>query len=71
MNIASLIIALVGLVAWLEPKIGFFVSYLAFVIGFYNSKKQPSKLAKISMTLGVVGFVLSLVHLILSVTILR
>ena len=68
MKIAAFIIALAGLVTWLEPKIGFFVSYLAFFLGFYAAKKHPSVLNKVSMALGGIGFGLSLIHAVLSAT---
>ena len=71
MKILSFVIGLAGLVAWLEPRLGLFVSYLAFFLSFLMYRKQPSRILLVSCILGVVGFVLSLVHLVVTVTVLR
>ena len=71
MNIVALIIGILGLVAWLEPKIGFIVSYLAFFLGFCGYRKNSSRLALASVIIGLVGFAMSVVHLVLTVTVLR
>ena len=71
MKILSFVIGLAGLVTWLEPRLGFFVSYLAFFLSFMQYRKQPSRFLLVSCVLGVVGFVLSLVHLVMTLTVFR
>jgi len=71
MNISALIIGIFGLVAWLEPKLGFFVSYLAVFLTYLARRKSPSGIQIVSAVIGVSGFALSLIHLILSVTLLK
>ena len=68
MNIGALIIGALGLVAWIDPKIGFFVGYLAFFLGFIAYRKnKTSKLSKAAMIVGGIGFGLSLINCLLTV----
>ena len=63
MNIIALIIGALGLVAWIFPKIGFFVGYLAFFLGYVAYRKDKnSKLSKAAMIVGGIGFGLSLIN---------
>ncbi len=68
MNIVALIVGVLSLVAWLDPKIGFFVGYLAIFLGYVAFRKdKTSKLSKAAMIVGAVGFGLSLINCLLTV----
>ncbi len=68
MKYIALIVGILSLIASLDPKIGFFVGYLAFFLGYVVLRKdRDSKLAKASMILGGIGFGLSLVHFFVTV----
>lgn len=47
MAIASLILGIVGLVAWLIPLIGYPVNIIGLVLGIISNKKQKTNFLKL------------------------
>lgn len=67
MAIASLILGIVGLVAWLIPLIGYPVNIIGLVLGIISNKKQKNKFSKAGIILSSIGLGITAINSIAGV----
>lgn len=66
LSIASLVLGLIGIVAWLLPLAGYPVTIVAIVLGVKGMKQQSGRgMAIAGLVLGIVFLVLTLINSVL------
>ena len=66
LSIASLVLGLIGIVAWLLPLAGYPVTIVAIVLGAKGMKQQSGRgMAIAGLVLGIVFLVLTLINSVL------
>lgn len=65
--IASLVFSAGSLIAWLIPYLGFATSIIGLILGAISVKYSKPSLTKLSITLSLIGFFITLIYSLASV----
>lgn len=59
---ASMVLGIVGLVAWLLPLVGFPVNIVGLVLGLIQGKHKTFNTAKAGVIMSIIGLVLTVIN---------
>lgn len=69
MPIASLILGIVGLVAWILPLLGYPINIIGLILGIISNKKEKNKFSKTGIILSAIGLGITAINSIAGVII--
>lgn len=69
MPIASLILGIVGLVAWILPLLGYPINIIGLILGIISNKKEKNKFSKTGIILSTIGLGITAINSIAGVII--
>ena len=70
-SIASLVLGLIGVLAWIIPLIGYPVTIIGFILGIVGYNKDKSGTAIAGIILSVLFFIATIISSILGVAIMK
>ena len=62
MEIAALVLGIIGLIAWFIPLFGFPVTIIGLIFGVLGQKREKKGLAIAGMVLSIIGLVLTIIN---------
>lgn len=68
-SIASLILGIVGLVAWILPLLGYPINIIGLILGIISNKKEKNKFSKTGIILSAIGLGITAINSIAGVII--
>lgn len=69
MSIASLILGIIGLVAWILPLLGYPINIIGLILGIISNKKEKNKFSKTGIILSAIGLGITAINSIAGVII--
>ena len=67
MSIASLILGIIGLVAWILPLLGYPINIKGLILGIISNKKEKNKFSKTGIILSAIGLGITAINSIAGV----
>lgn len=67
MSIASLILGIIGLVAWILPLLGYPINIIGLLLGIISNKKEKNKFSKTGIILSAIGLGITAINSIAGV----
>lgn len=67
MSIASLILGIIGLVAWILPLLGYPINIIGIILGIISNKKEKNKFSKTGIILSAIGLGITAINSIAGV----
>lgn len=67
MSIASLILGIIGLVAWILPLLGYPINIIGLILGIISNKKEKNKFSKTGIILSAIGLGITAINSIAGV----
>lgn len=61
-GVVSAVVGSIGMLAWLIPLIGIFITIFAILVGFYAYDPDDNGFAIAGITLGVMGLLLTIIR---------
>jgi len=62
MDVASLVLGILGVVAWLLPLFGYPINIVGLILGILSKKKKMSGMATAGIILTIIGLVLTIIN---------
>jgi len=62
MDVASLVLGILGAVAWLLPLFGYPINIVGLILGILAKKKRMSGMATAGIILTIIGLVLTIIN---------
>jgi len=62
MEVAALVLGIVGLVAWFIPLFGLPVTIVGLILGVIGQKKKKKRIALAGMILSIIGLVATIIN---------
>lgn len=67
MSIASLILGIIGLVAWILPLLGYPINIIGLILGIISNKKENNNFSKTGIILSAIGLGITAINSIAGV----
>ena len=62
MDVASLVLGILGVVAWLLPLFGYPINIVGLILGILSKKRKMSGMATAGIILTIIGLVLTIIN---------
>ena len=70
-SIASLVLGLIGIIAWTFPLVGYPVTIIGFILGIVGYNKDKSGTAIAGIVLSVIFFIATIISSVVGVAIMK